>query len=49
LTAAEDPTLVCCIVGVIAMGKGQRSVGRLAIDFDEDERQEILDKADGIT
>jgi hypothetical protein len=48
LKAAEDPTLVCCIIGVIAMGKGQRSLGRLALDFDEDERREILVIADRI-
>jgi hypothetical protein len=49
LRVAEDPILVCCLIGVIAMGKGQRTVGRLAIDFDEHERQEILNKIDEIT
>jgi hypothetical protein len=44
LRDAEDPTLVCCIIAVIAMGKGQLSIGRFAVSLTEDERQEILAK-----
>jgi hypothetical protein len=42
LVAAEDPSLVASIIGVIAMGKGQFTLGRLAVTFTEDERQEML-------
>src|SRR5215471_21246368 len=42
LQDAEDPTLVCSIIGVIAIGKGQFALGRLAVSFTEDERQELL-------
>jgi hypothetical protein len=42
LAAAGDPTLVSSIIAVLAIGKGQLSLGRLAIAFTEDERQEIL-------
>ena len=41
LEAAEDPTLVCSIIAVLAIGKGQLSLGRLAM-FTEDERNELL-------
>jgi hypothetical protein len=42
LRTAEDPTLVSSILAVIAMGKGQFTLGRLAALFTEGERQEIL-------
>jgi hypothetical protein len=42
LEGAEDPTLVTSIIAVLAIGKGQLSLGRLPIAFTEDERQEIL-------
>ena len=41
LEAAEDPTLVCSIIAVLAIGKGQLFLGRLAM-FTEDERNELL-------
>ena len=44
LQEAEDVTLVCSIIGVIAIGKGQFTLGRLAVSFTEDERQELLAK-----
>jgi hypothetical protein len=46
LVAAEDPTLVVSIIGAIAIGKGQFTLGRLAVAFTEDERQEMI-KATG--
>ena len=45
LAEAEDPTLVASIIGVLAMGKGQRTLGRLAVAFTEDERKEMIDNA----
>jgi hypothetical protein len=45
LETAEDPGLVSCIIAVIAMGKGQFSLGRFAILFDERERREVLNDA----
>jgi hypothetical protein len=45
LGAAEDPTLVCSIIGVIAIGKGQLTLGQLAVTFTEDERKEMLENA----
>ena len=42
LRAADDPTLVSSIIAVIAMGKGQTTLGQLAGLFTEDERKEIL-------
>lgn len=48
LEAVDEPTLVSSIIGVIAIGKGQFTLGRLAITFTEDERQEML-KAMGWT
>ncbi len=45
LGAAEDPTLVCSIIGVIAIGKGQLTLGQLAVTFTEDERKEVLENA----
>jgi hypothetical protein len=42
LGAAEDPTLVSCIISVLAIGKGQLTLGRLAVMFTEDERKQIL-------
>jgi hypothetical protein len=45
LGVADDPTLVTSIIGVIAIGKGQRTLGRLAIAFTEDERKEMIENA----
>jgi len=39
---AEDSTLVSSIIGVLAMGKGQFTLGRLAVAFSEDESAEML-------
>jgi len=39
---AEDPTLVTSIIGVIAIGKGQLTLGRFAVTFTEDERLEMI-------
>jgi len=44
LEEAEEPTLVCSIIGVIAFWKKQPTLGRLAIAFTEDERVELLEK-----
>lgn len=43
LETAEDPTLVISILGVIAIGKGQFTLGQLAVDFDESERREMIE------
>jgi hypothetical protein len=45
LGAAEDPTLISSIIGVIAIRKGQLALGRLAVLFTEDERKEMIEKA----
>lgn len=45
LAAADDPTLVCSIIGALAIGKGQRTLGRLAVGFTEDERREMIENA----
>ena len=42
LSTAQEPTLVASIMGAVAIGKGQRILGRLAIEFTEDERRELL-------
>jgi hypothetical protein len=42
LESAENPTLVTSILGVIAIGKGQFTLGQLAVDFDESERREMI-------
>ncbi|GLH79001.1 hypothetical protein SSBR45G_39100 [Bradyrhizobium sp. SSBR45G] len=42
LVAADDPVLVNGILGVIAIAKGQRTIGRLAIMYTEDERIDLL-------
>jgi hypothetical protein len=39
---AQDATMVTSIIGVLAIEKGQRTLGRLAIEFTEDERTELL-------
>jgi len=41
---AIDATLVCSILGVIAIGKGQFTLGQFAVSFTEDERREFLAK-----
>ena len=46
LETAEDPALVTSILGVIAIGKGQFSLGQLAIEFDESERREMIEATD---
>jgi hypothetical protein len=40
--SAQDATPVTSIIGVLAIEKGQRTLGRLAIEFTEDERTELL-------
>jgi hypothetical protein len=45
LGTAEDRELVSYIIGVIAMGKGQIALGRLSINFNDDERKELLKEA----
>lgn len=42
---ASDPTLIGQLLGVLAMWKGQRSLSRMASDFDEDGRAEIFEAA----
>jgi hypothetical protein len=42
LKSAEEPVLIQTILGVLAVGKGQRSIGYFVCQFDEDERQEML-------
>jgi hypothetical protein len=42
LKGAEDSTLVASVIAALAIGKGQRSLGRLAANFTEDERLELL-------
>jgi hypothetical protein len=44
LANAENPTLVASIIGVIAIDKGLFTLGRLAVEFTEDERGELLKK-----
>ena len=44
LKATEDATLAENIIGALAIGKGLRAMGRLAILFDEDERLELIEK-----
>jgi hypothetical protein len=48
LKVADDTTLVCSIISVLAIGKGQLNLGRFAIFFPENERQEILAKAGAV-
>jgi hypothetical protein len=45
LPAAVDRTLISAILAVVAMAKGQFSLGRFAVLFTDDERKEILAKA----
>jgi hypothetical protein len=45
LREAKRPELVNSIIAVLAIKKGQRLLGRLAIAFTDDERREILAKA----
>ncbi|HLY44576.1 MAG TPA: hypothetical protein VKQ73_03280 [Stellaceae bacterium] len=44
LSTAKDSILVASIIGVLAIAKGQRTLGRLAIEFTEDERLDLLTK-----
>ncbi len=45
METAQDPTLIVSIIGVIAYGKGQATLGRLAVAFSDDERLEMLNAA----
>jgi len=45
LRVADEPLLVSSILAVLAIGKRQFSLGRMALLFDEDERRNILAKA----
>jgi hypothetical protein len=45
LRSADEDPLVTSIIGVLAIGKGQRTLGRIALEFTEDERQEMLAKS----
>ncbi|UFZ04594.1 hypothetical protein LQG66_36350 [Bradyrhizobium ontarionense] len=42
LITAEDDTLVNGILRVVAIAKGQRTLGRIAAHFTEDERIALL-------
>ena len=42
LHLANDITLISSIIGVLAIGKGQRTLGGFAIELTEDERRELL-------
>jgi hypothetical protein len=42
LKAAASETLVTSIIAVAAITKGQRTLGRFAIEFTEDERRQML-------
>jgi hypothetical protein len=42
LEAAEDPSLVASILAVLAISKGQPTLGSLAAEFTEDERREMI-------
>jgi hypothetical protein len=44
LNAADDETLITGILSVLAIGKGMRTLGRLTIEFTDDERRELLTK-----
>ena len=45
LETAGEPLLVSCIIAVIAMAKGQFTLGRFAVLFDEIERKDLFDRA----
>jgi hypothetical protein len=45
LETAEEALLVSCIIAVIAMGKGQFTLGRFAFLFDESERRDMFSDA----
>ena len=45
LTDATDPPLVTSILAVLAISKGLRTLGRLAVEFTEDEREELIEAA----
>jgi len=42
LEAAVEPSLVASILAVIAIDKGQPTLGRLAVEFSDDERREMI-------
>jgi hypothetical protein len=41
---ADDPTLVSSIIGVIAIGRSQFILGRLAVAFTEEQRKEMIER-----
>ena len=43
----EDETAVRSILGVLALSKGSRTFGRILIELEEDEAQELLEQAFG--
>jgi hypothetical protein len=45
LSAAKDSLLVASIIGVLAIEKGQRTLGKLATEFTEDERLDLFNKS----
>ena len=45
LGQAVDETLVSSILSVVAIGKGQRTLGDFALDFTESERRQLLEIA----
>ena len=46
LRKADADELVCSIIAIVAMAKRQPLLGRFAIAYTDDERQEILERAD---
>jgi hypothetical protein len=46
LEMAGEATLVSSIIGVLAIEKGQYTLGRLGVEFTEDERREMLGRYD---
>jgi hypothetical protein len=45
LNAADGAELISSIIAVVAMGKGQFNLGRFAVLFDDQERQQVLAEA----
>ena len=43
LHSAKEPTLVESIMGVLAIGKGLRTLGRCAVELTEEERRDLLE------
>lgn len=40
----DDPLTVSCILGVLALARGLRSIGVLIIELDQSELDELLDE-----